>query len=172
MPKRKDGELTENEKRYCMERVRGKSMGKAYEASGYAPTHRKYAAIRGAKIENRPHVQQYMATLRESVWVQNAMTIAEKRSLLADVARAKPQDISEESPIASISVDAEGNRSLQGPKVGDKLKAIELDARLSGELIHDDGKNQMLIQLVNERLEIPSLEIPSVEMEEVKAIEE
>ena len=92
MPKRKNGELTEGEKRYCMERVRGKSLAKAYEAAGYAATHGKYAAIRGAKIENRPHVQKYMAELRESVWVQNAMSIAEKRSLLADVARAKPAE--------------------------------------------------------------------------------
>ena len=107
-----------------MERVRGKSLAKAYEAAGYAVTHSKYAAIRGAKIENRPHVQKYMEELKESVWVQNAMSIAEKRSLLADVARAKPSDITEESPIASLSVDGEGNRSLQGPKVGEKLKAI------------------------------------------------
>ncbi len=140
-------------------------MAKAYEAAGYAATHGKYAAIRGAKIENRPHVQQYMAELRESVWVQNAMSIAEKRSLLADVARAKPQDITEESPIASLSIDGEGNRSLQGPKIGDKLKAIELDSRLSGELSNDEQKNQVLIQLVNDRLEIPS-------MGEVKELEE
>jgi phage terminase small subunit len=162
MPKRKNGELTEGEKRYCMERVRGKSLAKAYEAAGYAVTHSKYAAIRGAKIENRPHVQKYMEELKESVWVQNAMSIAEKRSLLADVARAKPADITEESPIASLSVDGEGNRSLQGPKVGDKLKAIELDSRLSGELSGDDSKNQVLIQLVNDRLEIPSLDAKEV----------
>jgi len=159
MPKRKNGELSEGEKRYCMERVRGKSLAKSYEAAGYAVTHSKYAAIRGAKIENRPHVQKYMAELRESVWVQNAMSIAEKRSLLAEVARAKPEEINEESPIASLSVDGEGNRSIQGPKVSDKLKAIELDSRLSGELSGEDNKNQVLIQLVNDRLEIPTIDL-------------
>jgi len=84
--------------------------------------------------------------------------------MLADVARAKPQDITEESPIASLSVDGEGNRSLQGPKIGDKLKAIELDSRLSGELSNDEQKNQVLIQLVNDRLEIPSIgEVKEIE---------
>jgi hypothetical protein len=85
------------------------------------------------------------------------MSIAEKRSLMAEIARSKPSDITEDSPVASISIDGEGNRSIQGPKVSDKLKAIELDARISGELTQEnDSRTQIAIQLINDRLEIPS----------------
>lgn len=76
--------------------------------------------------------------------------------MLADLARSKPSDISEDSQFASIVIDAEGNRSISGPKIGDKLKAIELDAKIAGELRESDDKNQVLIQLIDDRLSIDS----------------
>jgi hypothetical protein len=92
------------------------------------------------------------------------MSIAEKRSLMAEIARCKPSDITEDSPVASISIDGEGNRSIQGPKVSDKLKAIELDARISGELSQEnDSRTQIAIQLINDRLEIPGKEVNQIE---------
>jgi hypothetical protein len=52
-------------------------------------------------------------------------------------------------------VDGEGRRTLQGPRVSDKLKAIELDMRAAGELNDDENKTNIAIQLVSERLSIP-----------------
>jgi uncharacterized OsmC-like protein len=86
--------------------------------------------------------------------------VEEKRSLLADIARAKPQDVDEEKHFVSLSVDAEGKRTLQGPKVSEKIKAIEVDARIAGELSDDNGKVNVAIQLVNERLSVPQNEEP------------
>jgi hypothetical protein len=59
-----------------------------------------------------------------------------------------------------LSVDAEGKRTIQGPKVSEKIKAIEVDARIAGELSDDNGKVNVAIQLVNERLSVPQNEEP------------
>ena len=149
-------DLTEKQKNYALNRVRGMSLSQSYLKAGYTQIENKYASIRGAKIEQRPHVKEYIKHLRESEWVQNVLTIAEKRSMLADLARVKPNEVTEESQFASISIDAEGNRSIQGPKISDKLKAIELDAKIAGELRESDDKNQVLIQLIDDRLTIDS----------------
>lgn len=135
------------------------SYSKAYNASGYKVTgNYKYAYLRGKKIANRPHVQAYMETLRQSAWENSVMTFEEKRLMLAQIARAKPQDIDETKPFVSLSVDADGKRTLQGPKITDKLKAIELDMRAAGELGEDNDRTNIAIQLVSERLSIPSAE--------------
>lgn len=80
------------------------------------------------------------------------MTFEEKRQLLAQIARAKPKDVTEDKPFVSLSVDGEGKRTLAGPKVTDKLKAIELDMRAAGELGEDKDRTNIAIQLVSDRL--------------------
>lgn len=137
------------------------SYAKAYNESGYKFSgNPKYAYMRGKKIADRPRVQQYLKTLRESAWANNIMSILEKRSMLADIVRARPEEIDESKPFVSLSVDADGKRTLQGPKVTDKLKALELDMRAAGELGDDDAKTNVAIQLVTERLTIPRNDEP------------
>jgi hypothetical protein len=150
-------QLTEKQKKYAMNRVMGMSLSKSYYGANYETTNTKRAAIRAARIEKLPHVKKYIEELRKTEWARNVLSLEEKRSLLADLARIKPSGLNEDSPLASISIDAEGNRSIQGPKISDKLKAIELDAKIAGELRESDDKNQVLIQLVNDRL---SLDVP------------
>lgn len=152
--KRTTSDLTERQKKYALNRVMGMSLSKSYYAAQYQPTTTKIASVRGARIEKIPHVKAYMEDLRRSEFLKNVLTIEEKRSLLADVARIKGSEITEDSPFASVSIDADGKKTIQGPKISDKLKAIELDARIAGELRESDDKNQVLIQLVNDRLSI------------------
>jgi hypothetical protein len=162
MARKKKGqemELTPYETAFARNLVSGLSYAKAYNASGYKTTgNHKYAYLRGKKIANRPHVQAYMETLRQSAWVNSVMSFEEKRMMLAQIARAKPQDIDETKAFVSLSVDADGKRTLQGPKVAEKIKAIELDMRAAGELGEDNDRTNIAIQLVSERLSIPSAE--------------
>ena len=72
--------------------------------------------------------------------------------MLAQIVRAKPQDIDETKAFVSLSVDADGKRTLQGPKVAEKIKAIELDMRAAGELGEDNDRTNIAIQLVSDRL--------------------
>jgi hypothetical protein len=159
MPRRKKGfenELTPYETAFARNLVAGMSYAKAYNESGYKPSGcPRYSYLRGKKISERPRVQQYMQTLRESAWANNVMSILEKRSMLAELVRAKPNEIDETKSYVALSVDGEGRRTLQGPRVSDKLKAIELDMRAAGELNDDENKTNIAIQLVSERLSIP-----------------
>ena len=157
MARAKGADLTPKEREFCRFVSTGMPVYKAFFQAGYKATNNKYASQKGSAISARPNCAKYIAELRDANWLSNVMSIAEKRSLMAEIARAKPSDINEDSSVASISIDGDGNRSIQGPKVSDKLKAIELDARISGELSQEnDSRTQIAIQLVNDRLEIPS----------------
>lgn len=164
MARAKGVDLTPKEREFCRFLATGIPVYKAFFQAGYKATTNKYASMKGSAISARPNCAKYIAELKEANWLSSVMSIAEKRALMAEIARAKPQDINEESAVASISIDGDGNRSLQGPKVSDKLKAIELDARISGELSQEnDSRTQIAIQLINDRLEIPSLEVKEIE---------
>ena len=156
MARKKKGqemELTPYETAFARNLVSGLSYAKAYNASGYKLTgNHKYAYLRGKKIASRAHVQSYMETLRTSAWQNSVMSFEEKRMMLAQIVRAKPQDIDETKAFVSLSVDADGKRTLQGPKVTDKLKALELDMRAAGELGEDNDRTNIAIQLVSDRL--------------------
>jgi len=154
--KRIPGKLTAMETAFARNLAMGMSYAKAHEMAGYKPCkNAKIAYGKGKAIAERPEVKSYLDSLRKATWVQNFLSVEEKRSLLADIARAKPQDIDEEKHFVSLSVDAEGKRTLAGPKVSEKIKAIEVDARIAGELSDDNGKVNVAIQLVNERLSVP-----------------
>jgi hypothetical protein len=173
MRKRGD-ELTERERLYAQARATGMSMAKSYHAAGYAKLKTKHAQAKGALIEKRPRVQAYLEQIRE-LHLRNAqMTLVERRTALASIVRATPNDINAESALASVSVDGDGKMTLAGPKVSDKLKAIELDSRLAGDLQGEDQSNQVLIQLVNERLDAPDLTIPAnaLEASAVRSLED
>lgn len=165
MPREKEKRLTEKELAFARNICTGMPVCKAFFLAGYKATNNKYASLKGSAIKAKPHVNKYIKEIQESQWLNNVMSIAERRAKLAEMVRATPADITEESPIASVTIDAEGNKTLAGPKVSDKIKAIEVDSRLAGDLTADDNKNQVLIQLVNERLEMPSV------AEEVRMIE-
>jgi hypothetical protein len=164
MPRVKGQDLTPKEREFCRFLVSGVPVYRAFFQAGYKATTNKYASMKGSAISARPNCAKYIAELKESQWLSSVMSIAEKRALMAEIARSKPQDITEESSIASISIDGDGKRSIQGPKVSDKLKAIELDARISGELSQEnDSRTQIAIQLINDRLEIPAKEVKELE---------
>ena len=160
------GELTEKEMRFAQHRAMGLSAAKSYLASGYAPTDMRQAATRGYTVEKRQRVKDYIQELKDLHKKNILLTMDEKRAALASIVRAKPSELDENSIAASVSIDGSGKRAISGPKTADKLKAIELDSRLSGEL-NDEQKNQVMINLVNERLEIPGL---TLETEDVPAL--
>jgi phage terminase small subunit len=155
--KRIPGKLTDLETKFARNLAMGMSYAKAHELAGYKPCRNaKIAYGKGKAVAEREEVKAYLDSLRKATWVQNFLSVEEKRSLLADIARAKPQDITEEQSFVSLSVDADGKRTIQGPKVSEKIKAIEVDARIAGELSDDNGKVNVAIQLINERLSVPS----------------
>ena len=135
--------------RFCHLVSLGLSQADAYMQAGFKATP-KVAAELSCRLLKKPNVAKYYASLRESAYLANVLSLAEKRSYLADVAR---------TPIGKVSLDDKlassarwHNGELVEIRMPDKIKAIELDAKLAGEL-HETGMAiNVGLQLVNTRL--------------------
>lgn len=72
--------------------------------------------------------------------VKDVLTLAEKRAFLASVVRTPVGNVDEYSPLTqevTHATDKDGNLK-KTVKIAGKLKALELDARLAGELESQD----------------------------------
>jgi len=92
-------------------------------------------------LERRPYIRAYLNKLKESSYMANVLTIAEKRSDLADVWRTPIGAIDENHPFAQevtikTFTDKDGNHIGEEKKIKmvSKLEALKIDAQIAGEL--------------------------------------
>jgi hypothetical protein len=138
----------------------GLSLGEAYIEAGYLNKtghvpDAKDAAMKGSALMRNPKVKQYYDALRQTAYLANVLSLAEKRSFLADIVR---------TPVGDVDV---GNKLAQGVrykdgemvelKMPDKISAIKLDAQLAGELVENKAQVSIGFQLINERLKVIDL---------------
>ena len=86
---------------------------------------------------NETEALAYVDEIREDARQQAVLTLAEKRAFLASVVRTPIGEVDEKSTLCQEISDEEDpatGRSRRRVKMPDKLKAIDLDAKLSGEL--------------------------------------
>jgi phage terminase small subunit len=134
----------------------GLSVGEAYIEAGYldkaghVPDARD-ATLKGSALMRNPKVKAYFDALRQTAFLANVLSLAEKRSFLADIVR---------TPIGDVDV---GNKLSQGArykegelveiKMPDKISALKLDAQLAGELVESKAQVAIGFQLINQRLD-------------------
>jgi len=107
----------------------GMQLGPAYRAV-YGKKGTDQNACRLSKIEK---VAARIKELQGKAEAKTLLTIQERRAFLADVVRVKVGDVDEKSPLAqSVEYGLNGSRKI---KVPDKIKALELDAKMAGELV-------------------------------------
>ena len=135
--------------------------GQAYIEAGYLRKDGKIpdgreAMHHGCRLLQDPKVKQYYTSLRETAFLANVLSLAEKRSFLADIVR---------TPIGKVDINdklASGVRyrdgEIQELKMPDKIAALRLDSQLAGELVERPMQVNMALALVNQRLE--TLDIP------------
>lgn len=127
-----DRELTEKERNFCRNLIGGMNQRTAYLSAGYNASSTESADAAASQVKARPRVSEYLRQLREAAFTANVLSLAEKRDFLARAVRTPLSSISADSDLAQgIKYDREGNAEL---KIPDKLKALELDAKLAGEL--------------------------------------
>ena len=68
------------------------------------------------------------------------LTLRAKREFLAAIVRAAPGDLDEKSPLVQFFKQTEAGREI---RLCDKLRAIELDAKLAGEFSERWKLNRM-----------------------------
>lgn len=116
---------------------KGESYKSAYKALYKA--HPKSAEAHGCRLVRNGKVAARVSELQGKVEKTNVLSLQEKREFLALVARTPIENVDENSPLAqSVEYDISGNtRRRLKIKMPDKLRAIELDAKLAGEMRED-----------------------------------
>lgn len=145
-------EISPRQARLCHLISLGMANNTAYFEAGYgSPTTTPAAASTAANsILREPKVKAYMQHLREASFLANVLTLAEKRSFLADVVRTPVGSIGKDDKLAQVLRFHKGE--MTEIRMPDKLKAVELDAKLAGELAENQVAVNIGMQLVNDRL--------------------
>ena len=131
--------LTTRQLAYCRNRAEGKSKAISYTDAGYSAANLEDAGSAACKLEKDHRVITMIQTLKEASFVKDALTFAEKRSYLARCVRTSVDQVGVSSDLAqevSEEVDASGNVKRK-VKVVDKLRALELDNKMSGDNFAD-----------------------------------
>ena len=87
--------------------------------------------------QHRREIDLYLAEMREEARRLSVLSLAEKRDFLARVVRTPIGQVDEKSDLCQEITDDEdpaSGRSKRKIKMPDKLRAIDLDAKLAGEL--------------------------------------
>lgn len=116
--------------------IAGETLADAYHKAISSKCTRESANVAGGRLKELTEVKAYIervaARVEEKAIEAAALTMAERRSFLARVVRSKVGEITEASDLCQeYKIGKEGERSYKLPC---KLRAIELDAKLSGEL--------------------------------------
>lgn len=161
-------ELTFWEKRFCEEYAsNGGKAAQAYQAA------RPDAALSTCSTESyrvlrRPDIQEYLTDIRKKVVASNFLSSAERRQFLADLTRANPQTVMGDKPHLAQSVTVTRRITDSGEveekvqvKLPDKLKAIQLDAMMAGELAPATNETGELAPVANALEALMGLALPS-----------
>lgn len=140
-------ELSPQQLRFCHFYSTGMPLQQSYLEAGYKT---KDAAVSACRLLRRPQVKQYLKELREATFLANVLSLGEKRSFLANVVRTPIGKIDVNHPLAQRVRYHDGE--LVEIQMPDKLRAAELDAKLSGELSENGVSINVGMQLVNSRL--------------------
>jgi hypothetical protein len=134
--------LTTKQKRFVENHViKGMSIAESVRRAGYNVTsHRSedYGSL-GCRMLKTERVRKEYNRLREKAFAQDALTFAEKRAFLARAVRTSVDQVGASSDLAQEvveEVDQEG-RVKRKIKVVDKLRALELDNKMSGDNFAD-----------------------------------
>jgi len=128
--------LTTKQLAYCTYRAKGENKARSYLLAGYKAVNSEQAGSAACKLESDNRVSSYISTLRESSFLKEALTLAEKRSYLARAVRC---DVTSPDAdlIQEVSETANEHGVSKKVKVVDKLRALELDSKIAGDFYSD-----------------------------------
>jgi len=140
MPRLKS--LNARQQKFCNLYVFGDTAGnisQSHRKAGYAcPTIEGHGA-NGLRLLKSERIQNEISKLREKSFEKTVLSFNEKRSYLARCVRTSVDQVGSSSDLAqevSEEVDSSGNVKRK-IKVVDKLRALELDNKMSGDNFAD-----------------------------------
>lgn len=162
------GDITPKQARLVHYLSIGMPNAQAYFEAGYGhkdmSAHDASANV-SSMLRQAPKMRAYLKELQEAAFLVNVLSLAEKRAFLADVVRTPIGKIDINDKLAQCVKYRDGEMiELRMP---DKVKAVELDAKLAGELRENHVAVNIGMQLVNERL--AAIDLPRDAVEELPA---
>ena len=143
MPQAKTG-LSLRQKLFVKNLLEGKSATQAFIQAGYSDKGSlQNIGANASRLKRTDRIQTYLKDCRESAFLAEQMSLAERRAYLASVARTPLKDITPDSPLCleySETTDAMGNVRRRAKKPN-PVDAIRLDSMLAGDL--DGSKSQV-----------------------------
>lgn len=122
--------------------VSGQSQAQAYKIAISPSAQESTANSKGCRLANRPDIKAYIQSLKEASWTANVLTLAEKRSFLADVVRTPVGEVDETSKLAQeVTYEETKNGTTRKVKMVSKAQAIDLDSKLAGDYYSDRQGN-------------------------------
>ena len=128
--------LTTKQLAYCTHRAKGENKARSYLMAGYKAANSEQAGSAACKLESDNRVSSYISTLRESSFLKDALTLAEKRAYLARAVRCDVRS-PDADLIQEISESESDGKVSKKVRVVDKLKAVELDSKIAGDFYSD-----------------------------------
>jgi phage terminase small subunit len=121
--------------------TKGLSIAESVRRAGYSTTSGKLEDLSsyGCKLLRQDRVKAYVARLKEKAFKQDVLSFSEKRAFLARAVRTSVDQVGASSDLAQEvveEVDTSGNVKRK-IKVVDKLRALELDNKMSGDNFAD-----------------------------------
>jgi len=133
--------LTSKQRAYCLARASGFTQSAAYLKAGYKSGTPDAARKNSFALEQLPHVKAHLSRLREQSCTEDALSLAEKRSILGRMVRAVPAEVSADSPLAQSYTEevAPDGTTKKKVVIPDKARLIEIDNKMAGHT-HADLK--------------------------------
>jgi hypothetical protein len=128
--------LTTKQLAYCTYRAKGENKARSYLLAGYKAANSEQAGSAACKLESDNRVSSYISTLRESSFLKEALTLAEKRAYLARAVRCDVSN-ADVDLVQEVSETANEHGVSKKVKVVDKLRALELDSKIAGDFYSD-----------------------------------
>ena len=137
--------LTTKQKRFVENYIlKSMSIAESVRRAGYNVTSGRsedYGSL-GCRMLKTERVSNYVSKLKQKVFSKDVISIAEKRAYLARAVRTPVGEITEASDLAQEVTFSEGKEgSSRKVRAVDKLKAIELDSKISGDFYADRNEN-------------------------------
>jgi hypothetical protein len=126
--------------RFVIGVAQGLAPGDSYIEAGYNPKSRRVAVACASRMLARDDVQQRLHQLRKMVQADSLLSIHEKRRFLKKVVMTPVAEVDEADPLCgkvTRNTRTTGQSTVEKVTVQmpDKLRALELDAKLAGELV-------------------------------------
>lgn len=121
-------EISPKEMRFARYLLEGVNKSLAYTRSGYKASNQRVAIVGAQQVAARPRVQKYLKELQEGLHKRNRMTLEKKLEYLEEIIGTPTNEITGAEPIA------QGYNAQGVPTMPCKLKALELHAKLTGDL--------------------------------------